>query len=157
MVRSLFSSRESRIVRHDAKLRIVDRDATLEGTPCLIIESRPDNPSPLINRYWVDIARRGLILKHVESVSGRITAEMTISYKNETLNGWLPASWHGRFLNRSLRSSVIDFTVNEQFAADMFEIAYPVGTVVFDQDRSKQWRILAGGTKELITPEDRRE
>lgn len=150
VVQSLFSSRESRIVRHEAKLSIVDRNVTLDGTPCLVIESSSVSPSPVVNRYWVDVTRGGLILKYAESVSGRPTGEVTISYRVDTENGWVPASWHGRFLNDSINASVTKFNLNKPIVTGLFEIEYPSGTLVFDQDQSKQWRILSDGTKELV-------
>lgn len=152
VVRSQFSHKGNRIVRQDTKLVIVDRNATLGGTPCLIVESRSKAANPVVNRYWVDITRRGLILKHAEIVTGRVTAEVTISYKKDPVNGWVPILWKGRFLNSSIRSLVLDYTINKPIEPELFEIAYPAGTVVFDRDHSKRWRILTDGTRELISP-----
>ena len=110
----------------------------------------PEWLDPVVNRYWVDIARRGLILKHAEIVSGRTSAEMTITYKDDAQSGWVPASWEGRCLKSPISASVLKFTLNKPIAADLFAIEYPPGTVVFDQDQRKQWRILADGTKEQV-------
>lgn len=44
-------------------------------------------------------------------------------------------------LAHSIKPSVTDFELNAPFAAEMFEIAYPGETVLFDRDKSEQWRI----------------
>lgn len=154
IVRSQFSSKESRIVRHNSNLSIIDLEAELDEVRCLIIESRSDASG--IDHYWVDIARHGLILKHVEIYAGRPTAELTINYKNDDEHGWVPENWKARFPNGnySVNASVIDFKLNASIAAEMFEIAYPSGTVLFDRDKGKQWQIGADGNRELITPID---
>lgn len=64
----------------------------------------------------------------------------------------MPASWDAQFLNgtMSTSASVVDITLNDAVSADMFEIAYPPGTVVFDRDRGEQFRVLPNGTEEVI-------
>ena len=152
MARSYFSHEEGRIVRHDTTLRIVNRDAIFNGHLCLILESAPNGP--VTNRYWVDTARDGLILKHVQIASGRTTSELEINYENHEQHGWVPSNWHANFLNgrSQVDAEVVDFTINGPMTANTFEIDYPAGTVVFDQDRGEQRRILTDGTEELITP-----
>lgn len=151
VARSSFSHVGGSIVQNQTTLRIVNRDAVLNGHRCLILESAPNGATT--NRYWVDVARNGLILRHVEVAAGRTTLDLTVSYADSEQHGWVPTAWHANFRdgNSKVDARVVDFAINEPIAADDFQVVYPTGTVIFDRDQGKQWRILADGTREPVT------
>lgn len=153
---SAYSSRDSRIVRHDAKLEIADQTVLLDGVPCLLIETHTDD-ALVRNRYWIDTARKGLILKHIESVGDRQTTEMTIKYQNDPTDGWFPLIWHAKFLNTTIKGLVIDHAINKELGPGIFKIEYPNGTIVFDQDLSMQERVQADGSRSRVTPTGKNE
>jgi hypothetical protein len=143
---------DSGLVKHDATLRIVERDATFAGRSCLVIESTVDGPVAIMNQYWVDIERDGLILQHIGGTPGNASTRLTIEFEHDNEEEWVPASWDAQFLNgtMSTSASVVDITLNDAVSADMFEIAYPPGTVVADRVRGEQLRVLPDGTAEVI-------
>lgn len=143
------ASADSGVVEHAATLRIAERNAVLAGRPCVILESTADDaPISLVNRYWVDVERGGLILQHVSGRPGEAATRLTIEYQQND-DGWAPAAWDAQFLSGTLSASgsLVDVTLNEPIPAEMFQIAFPAGTVVFDRDREKQFRVDAGETE----------
>ena len=148
---AVYSSKDSRIVRSDAKLEIVGQ-AVLDGVPCLLIDSKKDNDALVRERYWIDTARQGLVLKHIEFVGDRQTTEMTIGYKNDPANGWFPLIWRAKFMNTTVEGLVTKHEINHKIDPGIFKIVYPKGTVVFDRDRSIQDLVNADESRTPITP-----
>ncbi len=97
VVRSQWSANKDGIVEHDATLRIVEHDAMFSGRRCVVVESTSDAPGNITDRYWVDVSRGGLILKHVQASRERVAARLTIEYNITPDLGWVPASWNARF------------------------------------------------------------
>ncbi len=146
-----YSPKDSRIVRSDAKLAIVEQ-AVLDGVTCLVIGSQTDDNALVRERYWIDTARQGLVLKHIELVGDRQTAEMAIKYKKDPSNGWVPLIWRAKFMNTTVEGRVTKHKINQRIDPEIFEIDYPKGTVVFDRDLSIQDRVQADGSRSRVTP-----
>ena len=107
----------------------------------------------MLDRYWVDASKQGLILKHVASSGGSKKTEMRIKYNKDPEHGWIPMLWHGTFVGNSIDGIVTKQSIGRPLNEDEgFTIAYPPETVVFDQDRGKRYRVQKDGSMEPIEP-----
>lgn len=75
-----------------------------DGIPCLVIGSQTNENALVRERYWIETARQGLILEHLELVGERQTTELAIEYKNDPENGWVPLIWRAKFANATIES-----------------------------------------------------
>lgn len=143
-----------------SRFRVVATDAQVAGRACLVVESIPASAGGMTNTYWIDTARDCHILQHVEKFRGQPTAQLTISYKEDVKHGWVPDTWDALFLTNSSRPSmstqarVLKCEFNEALSPTVFDLEFPVGTLVFDRDLNQRSLIREDGTLRLITPEE---
>jgi hypothetical protein len=141
---------------------LTDREVTVDGRTCLVIEQGR-------KEYWVDPARSYLPLRVVETtrvvtpekidLGDVITFQIAIQYSEDKEAGWIPVAWKTEISSRTdtemlfvQSARVTEWQVNRPIPESTFQLAFPPGTFVFVQPMKEEYILRADGTRRLILP-----
>ncbi|MDE2464318.1 MAG: hypothetical protein KGO02_11475, partial [Alphaproteobacteria bacterium] len=125
---------------------------TTNGRECVILRSKPRQPVPRVDEYWVDLERGATIMRWRQfPVSGeRADIECDIDYK-EFSNGWQPS----RFTTSSFTSNgklvqhnqvaVTDFLTNADLDEATFELEPRAGMYFNDGIKLRLYQVAVDG------------
>jgi hypothetical protein len=108
----------------------------------------------IFDEYWVDIGRRSAIVKFMRYLRGKINVQIDVVY-DDTLSGWLPASWtltenglSPRNMGKVIRSAhftVKERTINSQIPPDAIQVQSKPGMIVGDAKSVSVYRTQPDG------------
>jgi hypothetical protein len=122
----------------DADDFMVHGQAVHAGRTCLVLRSYPQSGTvgPIFDEYWIDVERRGLILRQLLFMEGKVDEDWDISYQ-ETPNGWFPQAWavnmfNGRVVSRYERMRVVEVNCDPVMNDSDFRIPIEPGMIVWE-------------------------
>ena len=131
----------------DAPLKIVKRNAIVDGIPCLELTRRVGES---IQSCWVDPSRDDLVVQSERRHPRLGLWRVTITHRFSPQVGWIPDRWtlHRPWSDDDkVLCEATTCILNERLPADVFRIDFPPGTLVFDLKTRKQSVIAADGSQ----------
>jgi hypothetical protein len=114
-----------------------------------------------ITYVTVDPARESVPVSYVEEFGGNVHMVLSIEFRQDETEGWIPKGWTartlspaGRLMNAS-RGEVSHCSINQPIPEKDFEIVFPSGTWVIEQTEtkgvSKTYLVLENGAKRYLS------
>jgi hypothetical protein len=132
------------------RLLRVDRTLSIDGAPCE--ESVAGITDQAEVHFWLD-PKQGYAVRRVRDERKNKTADqLDVRYRQEEAVGWVPVSWVWRRVSAAgdvLTTDTVEVTamrLNEPQPAGLFNIEFPVGTVVYDQSSNKEHQVQPDGS-----------
>jgi hypothetical protein len=102
--------------------------------------------------FWLD-PTKGYVIRRLSIYKGtRLQEQYDVKYQESPSTGWLPISWtRSLFDDKGVltilgSAQVLRTKLNESFAETEFNVVFPAGTQVYDQNTKKDYRVEADGT-----------
>jgi len=134
--------RSTELGRAEGRLRLLDEPVVIDDREVLVLEKEVDERglSELLKViFYIDPAREYLPLRYTVMVGGRLSTQVDIGYEQDEKVGWVPINWSvvrynkvGNLLHYSCKGKVLNYSINEDIPASVFEIDFPVGTQMTD-------------------------
>ena len=138
--------------------------AMIGDSPCVVFRRKP-NRFGVVRCVWLDPERGYLVRRWLSERDGQILGQTDVFYDYDPVHGWVPRGWKrvqcnvaGK-LTRSEEATVLERSLNVDLAPSEFQLEFPAGTLVSDQDVEfpdrQRYFVRQDGTKRLITREER--
>lgn len=153
--------------------RVISNHSWMAGTECLVVEETiPGNGSALVRRYWVDPARRYLILRTATLHENRLREQIDIEYSNKPALGWIPQSWSvvsvpppassiaSNFFPGNQRlfqfavAETVDDKINSSLVGAIEVTNFPEQTIFYNQHDSNWYEQLADGQRRPLNADE---
>ncbi len=118
-------------------LRLASTDETVDGIPCVLIEEALPE-SARIAKYWVAPGQDMAIVRFTRQFRGKDELHLEASFKKNPVHGWMPHRWiaarygTGRKVIDSTTEVVTTSAINTKVSAELFDLTFPPGTVVYN-------------------------
>jgi hypothetical protein len=139
-----------------SRLTPTDRSETIDGHPCREYTSGPAPERP--TRLWLDPQADYAVRRTRWLRPDRRTEQFDIRYQTDPGREWLPAGWtwsetgaDGKPL-RTISGAVTAAKLNEPVPADRFEVVFPPGARVHDQQTGKGYHVGPDGGWQEVGP-----
>jgi hypothetical protein len=122
---------------------VVDQSATIDGVSCVVVRGAESDANRPVYTYWLDPQGGFCILRRTREQGGILYHQLDVTYKSDVQFGPVPGSWkmvsyrHDGSLEMSRNATVIEYTLNRNFPNRLFEIEYPKGALIVNQDESR--------------------
>jgi len=136
------------IERSSKQWRVISENAILDNKHCVKIQFEQ---SGIVETYWIDSAREDVIVGWEQRQSRSQSSFVSIQYRHDEKNGWLPSRWtetrHSNWGKQSSENTVTQFSINEKFPKETFTLAFPPGTTVVDRKLVEKYVVAKDGSK----------
>ncbi len=127
----------------------------LVGNDYLVKLAVTDLQKNTFEEFWVDPARGDIVVKwqwRDEGGGRNLVCSLLFELERDERNGWLPLRWTERVvIGRELLGTAVNtrtgFSTSEEYPRDAFQLAFPEGTVVFDNRTKEQYAIGKNETR----------
>lgn len=136
--------------------------ALLQNKECIVLQ-QPLRAGVTSQTLWLDPSRNLVVLRYMESRSGKVGLKLDIQYTNDPDSGWIPASWEclasnpNGSLQEAFAATVTTYKINGPISPDEFQIDFPPGTRVRDQRPNAtvpEYIVRKDGSKRSLPSED---
>ena len=124
----------------------------IDGVLCDEFHYRHDIYS---KKYWFD-SQSGTVKKYESRRNDRLISQLDIQYEVRKPYGLIPKTWTYKHFDSQDRvewntvASITDFTDPAGNNPSQFQITFPVGALVSDENKRQEYRIAADGSHERI-------
>lgn len=125
-----------------SRYRLLDREGTISGRRCLILDDIPNAEVGTPHRIWVDPGRDFIVLRNEAGIDNLVLFQLDIEYELDESGLWVPMRWTnlthaqhvdgGRVLKETATFAVTEYALNPPIDDAEFEFEFPPGT--FAQD-----------------------
>jgi hypothetical protein len=140
------------------KLALGDHRRLEDGSMCVLVEQADDVGT--YETFWLDPAREYAVLRFTRSeADGKPYYQLDVQYSPHGADGWIPTAWHMIFLKdkgpvkEEYSAKVNQRAINEPIAASEFQIEFPPGTSVSDENANgegERYIVREDGSKRVI-------
>jgi hypothetical protein len=134
--------------------------AFLDSRECLVLEEAKSPDRSARQSLWIDTERDYSIVRYLieDTHTGNVIRQMDISYQRDAIAGWIPSKWKavaykGKSLLNSVDATVTGYAINPDIDPSQFDLAFPAGTIVFEEGRDGQvaYLLRQDRTKRVVT------
>jgi hypothetical protein len=110
---------------------------------------------------WVDPGRDFLIARHSYEFRGKTLVRLDVRYRQQPGAGWVPEEWNEVYmddegkLRTSVKSKLLEATINPELPPEEFEVTFPPGTLVLDFVEHREYLVRADGSERKILEEEK--
>ncbi len=138
--------------------RLTGEEGIIEGRTCVLLRKSLRRIEAI---WWLDPNRDCTVLRCQSAVDGSVCSTLDISYKQDSVHGYVPSRWSSTDLIASNMSfdtaatgNVTMFKLNAPIDDMVFTIQFPVDTWVEDGLAGTKYIIRENGEKRTITAEE---
>ncbi len=105
---------------------------------------------------WIDPTKDFVPVRYSEQFGGIDLCVLNISYKHDSIDGWIPISWNGTVKNIdgqieiSDSATVTKFSINKPISESEFNPDPAPGTIISNNINEEEFLVLADGKQRLI-------
>jgi hypothetical protein len=144
-------------------LKLLD-GVVLNGRECVVVEESGRSESIATRVYFLDRVLNYCMIKMEVKIGDTVGNELNVDYAPHPICGFAPKSWRHIALHtatgetlRTETASVTQISINEATDDSAFELDFPAGTVVSDNNRGKQFIVRPDGSeRDIVSDELRR-
>lgn len=108
------------------------------------------------NEYWLDPRRDYVCVRETTTIRDEPRSRTDIEYQEDKTLGWMVSSWQRESWRRgaperTIRCAITEYSINKPLPDEDFQITFPPGTSLRDEDADKGYVILMDGQKSEIT------
>jgi hypothetical protein len=127
----------------------------IDGAPC---KEYAITSQTTVQSFWFDTSKDWVIRRITWQRKSKVQEQTDISYERDERVGWVPTKWirnqysaSGEVLvSTTVRAIKMEF--NALCAPEEFEITFPPGCTVHDNEHNKEFRVLADGSLKEVAP-----
>lgn len=129
---------------------------------CLVMKEKSRLDRKSLYLLWID-PERDFIVRRLEFLrNDELALRMDIDYSRDAQYGWVPNSWQTMRPSKeasmfeSYKCTVTAYEFNSTLDPEDFEISFPPGARVYDENSDREYIVTEGGGQRLITDAEAR-
>jgi hypothetical protein len=110
------------------------------------------SPGPDGEARWLAPGQDFVVTHYARLSHERLSEETHLTHRRDAALGWVPETWttsrysDTRSVTRTAKGTITKWRLGVGFADGPLDLAFPAGTVVFDQRVNKHYRVKADGS-----------